>query len=140
MKNMKKNSRNTSVAIQSKALKSLEAGFTLINSEEQEQLVKVNERGGYHLMEDHVDPALTALTNSELQQLFDEIEMRLGCEFAHLLRTANRPFVSKDDTDWIVMEAWCESGENHTPRIKAMLDLHQRADEMLRDRGLDPYR
>jgi hypothetical protein len=105
-----------------------------------DQLVNISSRGEYHLMEDDVEPALTALSDSELREFFDEMEMRLGCQFAQLLRTAHEPFVSKDDTDWIVMEAWCESGENHTPRIKAMFDLHQRADEMLRDRGLDPYR
>src|SRR5260370_41614749 len=38
MNNMKKNERNTSVAIHSKAPKTLEGGFTLINSEEQERL------------------------------------------------------------------------------------------------------
>ena len=35
---MNKNEKNTSVAIHSKALKTLEVGFTLINSEEQERL------------------------------------------------------------------------------------------------------
>jgi hypothetical protein len=70
--------------------------------------------------------------------VFIAADSHLGSGLAHLLDASYQPgpFAAEDQ---IALEAWCESGVNHTLRVRALWKMHTSAGKILRDQGLDPY-
>jgi hypothetical protein len=84
---------------------------------------------------DNAELMLQGMSDPDLHLVFVQAELQLGNQFVCMIDHSRNPFAGDS---LLVLETRC-SGVNHAIRVEALHSLHQLAEEILCDRGLDPY-